>query len=104
MFWKTFKLIRREILWTLESHCVSLLIYAIEVTHVSNRDERRQLWVAYNSLFRKLFNNIWSESDTALQTFLKHSTWEQLVDKRRNSFHKRIREADPSLLSCQFLT
>ena len=80
-----------------------LLTYAIEVTHVSNRDERRQLRVAYNSLFRKLFNYRWSESVTALQAFLKRPTWEQLVDKRRNSFYKRVREADPSLLSFQFL-
>ena len=40
----------------MESHCVPLLTYAIEIIHVSNRDERRQLRVAYNSIFRKLFN------------------------------------------------
>ena len=56
MFWsqfskkRIFKIIRREILWTLESHCVPLLTYVIKVTHVSNRGERRQLRVAYNSL------------------------------------------------------
>ena len=87
----------------LESHCVPLLTYAIEVTHVINRDERRQLRVAYNSLFRKIFNYRWSESVTALQAFLERPTWEQLVEKRRNSFFKRIREADPSLLSHRFL-
>ena len=32
-----------------ESHCIPLLSYAIEIIHVSNRDERRQLRVAYNS-------------------------------------------------------
>ena len=85
----------------LESHCVPILTYAIEVTYVS--DERRQLRVAYNSLFRKLFNYRWSESVTALQAFLERPTWEQLVDKRRNSFYKRVREADQSLLSFQFL-
>ena len=87
----------------LESHCVPILTYAIEVTHVSNRDERRQLRVAYNSLFRKLFNYRWSESVTALQAFLNRPTWEQLVEKRRTSFFKRIREADPSLLSHRLL-
>ena len=35
----------------LETHCVPLLTYVIEVKHVSNRDERRQLRVAYNSIF-----------------------------------------------------
>ena len=40
----------------IESHCVPLLTYAIEIVHVANRDERRQLRVAYNSVFRKLFD------------------------------------------------
>ena len=57
-----------------ESHCVPILTYAVEVTHVSNRDERRQLRVAYNSLFRKIFNYRWSESVTALQAFLGRPT------------------------------
>ena len=46
-----------------ESHCVPLLTYALEFIHVSNRDERRQLRVAYNSLFRKIFNYRWSDGD-----------------------------------------
>ena len=87
----------------LESHCVPLLTYAIEVVHVSDRNERRQLRVAYNSLFRKLFNYRWSESVTALQAFLERPTWEQLVEKRQSSFFKRIREAEPSLLSHRLL-
>ena len=32
----------------LETHCVPLLTYAIEIIHIANRDERRQLRVAYN--------------------------------------------------------
>ena len=39
----------------LESQCVCILSYATEVIHVSNRDERRRLRVAYNSIFRKIF-------------------------------------------------
>ena len=39
-------------LWLLETHCVPILTYAVEVIHVSNRDEKRQLRVAYNSIFR----------------------------------------------------
>ena len=31
----------------LETHCIPLLTYAIEIIHISNRDERRQLRVAY---------------------------------------------------------
>ena len=82
-----------------EAHCVPLLTYAIEVVHVVNRDERRQLRVAYNSLFRKIFNYRWSESVSALQAFLNRPTWEQLVERRRQNFIKRVQKADPSALS-----
>ena len=73
----------------LETHCVPLLTYAIEVVEIMNRDERRQLRVAYNSLFRKLFGYRWSQSVTNLQAFLSRPTWEELVDRRRNNFHTR---------------
>ena len=77
----------------IEAHCIPLLTYAIEVIHVANRDERRQLRVAYNSVFRKIFGFRWSPSVSALQSFLGRHTWEQLVEKRRDSFHARIRRA-----------
>ena len=53
-----------------ETHCVPLLTNAIEVIHVVNQDERRQLRIAYNSLFRKIFDYRWNESVTAVQKFL----------------------------------
>ena len=59
-----------------ETHCVPILTYAIEVIHVLDRDERRQLRVAYNSVFRKIFDYRRYESVTALQTFLNRPTWE----------------------------
>ena len=74
----------------LESHCVPFLTYGIEVIHINNRDERRQLRVAYNSLFRKLFEYRWSESVTALQAFLSRPTWEQLVEKRSSKFYNHL--------------
>ena len=74
----------------METHCVPILTYAIEVVQVANRDERRQLRVAYNSIFRKLFGYRWSESVTALQGFLGRPTWEQLVEKRVASFQNRV--------------
>ena len=40
----------------IETHCVPLLTYTIEVGNVLNHDERRQLRVAYNSVFSKIFN------------------------------------------------
>ena len=85
-----------------ETHCVPILTYACEIVHVSNRDERRQLRVAYNSLFRKIFQYRWSESVTALQHFLGRPTWEELVEKRRDGFLNRVRQADTRLLSCRF--
>ena len=83
----------------IETHCVPLLTYACEVIHVANRDDRRQLRVAYNSVFRKIFGYRWSQSVSALQSFLGRCTWEQLVDKRRDSFHLRIRRAGGDSLS-----
>ena len=67
-----------------ESHCIPLLTYAIEIVHVANRDERRQLRVAYNSVFRKIFGYRWSQSVSELQKFLRRPTWEDLVDSRKN--------------------
>lgn len=81
----------------LESHCVPLLTYAIEVLHVNDRDERRQLRVAYNSVFRKIFGYRWSQSVTQLQAFLSRPTWEQLVEGRQSSFFSRLRANTDSL-------
>ena len=86
----------------LEAHCVPILTYAIEVVHVSNRDERRQLRVAYNSIFRRIFCYRWSESVSALQAFLGRPTWEELVERRRSNFLHRILRADQSALSYQY--
>ena len=83
----------------LETHCVPILTYAIEIIHIHNRDERRQLRVAYNSIFRKIFNYRWSESVSALQCFLGRPTWEQLVEKRRQDFVNRIQKQNPTSLS-----
>ena len=83
----------------IESHCVPLLTYAIEIVHVSNRDERRQLRVAYNSIFRKIFGYRWTESVTALQGFLDRPTWEELNEKRRTGFLKRLAKANSQSLA-----
>ena len=40
----------------LETHCISILTYGIEGFYISQRDKRRQLRVAYNSVFRRIFN------------------------------------------------
>ena len=82
------------ILQLLETHCLPILTYAIEIIHVANRDEYRRLRVAYNSLFRKVFNYRTWESVTDLQHTLLRPTWEELVEKRRNMFHNRISDSD----------
>ena len=83
----------------IETHCIPLLSYAIEVVHVADRDERRQLRVAYNSVFRKIFCYRWSQSVTMLQAFLKRPTWEQLVEKRRNDFLVRVNRSSTDTLA-----
>ena len=87
-----------------ETHCVPLLTYAIEVIHVANRDDRRQLRVAYNSLFRKIFGYRWSESVTALQAFLGRPTLEQLVDQRTLRFSSRVIRAGSDTLAHALLS
>ena len=80
----------------LETHCLPILTYAIEVITVCNRDRRRQLRVAYNCIFRRVFGYRNFESVRALQSFLGRLNWEELVDKRTNKFMDTIRN-DPTL-------
>ena len=74
----------------LESQSVSVLTYAMEVIEVSDRDERRRLRVAYNSVFRKVFGYRDWESVTDLQHALKRLTWEELLEKRTANFMKSV--------------
>ena len=85
-------------------HCVPLLTYGVEILYVADRDERRQLRVAYNSLFRKIFGYRWYESVTALQGFLGRPTWEQLVEKRTTSFEMRIFNSETNCLARALLS
>ena len=58
----------------IESHCIPVLTYGVEVIHVADADVRRQMRVAYNSIFRKLFNYSYRESVTELQHMLRRPT------------------------------
>ena len=78
----------------LEAHCLSILTYAIEVIHIVDRDERRRLRVAYNSIYRKVFEYKTWESVTELQHALQLPTWEELVNKRTAKFRARISQCD----------
>ena len=75
----------------LETQCVSILTYAVEVIHVVDRDERRRLRVAYNSIFRRIFGYRDWESVTDLQHALNRPTWEELVEKRKVKFSESLK-------------
>ena len=74
----------------LETHCVSILTYALEIIHVVNQQKMKKMRVAYNSIFRKLFNYTWRQSVTELQQALKRPTWEELVEKCRLQFSEKV--------------
>ena len=74
----------------LETHCVAILAYAIEVVHVANSGQFRKMRVAYNSIFRKLFNYSWRESVSELQHALNRPTWEELVQTRKDKFKSKF--------------
>ena len=76
----------------LEAHCLPILTYAIDIIHVANRDERRRMRVAYNSIFRKTFGYRQWESVTSLQHALNRPTWEELVNTRREKLRNSISE------------
>ena len=86
------------LLQLIETHCVPVLCYAVEMITVANRDERRSLRVAYNSVFRKLFGYRSFESVTNLQHSLGRPTWEELVERRKSGFLKRARRCDDDSL------
>ena len=67
-------------------------ILDISVIHVADRDERRKLRVAYNSIFRRVFGYRDWESVTNLQHALKRPTWEELIGERTDKFLKSICE------------
>ena len=46
--------------------------------------------VAYNSMFRKIFNYSWRESVTELQHVLGRPTWEELIASRTANFQGRF--------------
>ena len=59
----------------LEAHCLPILTYAIEVLHVADSEIQRKLRVAYNAIFRKIFQYRYTESVSELQKFLCRPTW-----------------------------
>ena len=76
----------KVLLRLLEAHCVPVIAYAVEVLHVADSDERRSLRVAYNEIYRKVFNKARFESVTALQHDHGRPTWEELVENKQSRF------------------
>ena len=74
----------------LETHCVPILTYCIEVLSVANNDTMRRLKVAYNAVFRKIFDYRWNESVRELQSFLFRPTWDELVERRTVKFNEKL--------------
>ena len=86
----------------LESHCIPILTYATEVIHVNDPNERRQLRVSYNAVYRKMFGYSYRESVTLLQHSLARPTWEELLERRKAGFHRRLDSCPPDSLVCAF--
>ena len=82
----------------LESHCLPILTFEIEVIHVPNHNTRRQLRVAYNSIFRNLFQYTYRESVTDLQHSLGRKTWEELLELRKLKFSRSCASCTDSSL------
>ena len=73
-----------------ETHCVPILAYGIEVADFFDAGQRSKVRAAYNSLFRKIFGYRTYESVTDLQLSLARPTWEMLCHSRKVSFHNRL--------------
>ena len=74
----------------LESHCVPLIAYAMEVIDIADRRELSKLRATYNSLFRKLFDYRTWQSVRELQGFLSRPTWEELIQKQTQTFLQKL--------------
>jgi hypothetical protein len=70
----------------IESHCVPILMYAIEIIHVTDVSLKRKLRVAYNSAFQRIFRYRQFESVSALRAALGRPTWEALVQSIVENF------------------
>ena len=73
-----------------ESHCVPILTYGIEIADFFDYRQRSKIRAAYNSLFRKIFGYRNFESVTDLQLSLARPTWEMLSESRIVSFYHRL--------------
>ena len=73
-----------------ETHCVPILTYGIEIAEFFDASQRSKIRAAYNSIFRKIFGYRQYESVTNLQLSLARPTWELLCHSRKLSFQNRL--------------
>ena len=73
-----------------ETHCVPILTYGIEIVEFLDASQRSKARAAYNSLFRKIFGYRNYESVTDLQLSLARPTWELLCQSRKEGFFHRL--------------
>ena len=73
-----------------ESHCIPILTYGMEVSYFIDRQERSKIRAAYNSVFRRIFGYRNFESVTQLQLALARPTWEMLIENRTVNFYNRL--------------
>ena len=73
-----------------ESHCVPILTYGMEICHFSDYRERSKIRAAYNSLFRRIYGYRNYESVTDLQLSLACPTWELRIQELMESFYERL--------------
>ena len=73
-----------------ETHCVPILTYGIEIADFFDSAQKSKIRAAYNSLFRKIFGYRNFESVTELQLSLARPTWELLCHSRVESFYRRL--------------
>ena len=73
-----------------ESHCVPILTYGIEVAEFLDASQRSKIRASCNFFFRKIFGYRNFESVTDLQLNLARPTWELLCHSRKSSFYHRL--------------
>ena len=73
-----------------ESHCIPILTYGIEICHFFDPNQKSKIRAAYNSVFRKIFGYRYFESVTDLQLSLARPTWEMLIEQRKIAFFERL--------------
>ena len=76
-----------------ESHCIPILTYGIEMAEFIDHREKSKVRAAYNSVFRKIFGYRTYESVTDLQLSLGRPTWELLCGSRKESFYHRLSQS-----------